>query len=274
MISSQRSVVVTGAASGIGLAITSAFLDDGFVVVGLDTDGAGLLEAEANFSGSFVPLVGDITQWSDHERAAEQATSRGPLHAWVNNAAIDMQMSAHTAESNAIDGSVALLLTGPLYGCAVATRYMLQSGGGTIVNITSTQGSVAFPRYFVYGPAKAALIQVTKNLAIDYGAYGVRAVAVSPGVIETPLSISSIPQGIDVGEALGREAQLSPMLRLGQPQEVAGVVKFVCSDDASYINGTEIRVDGGQTARAFPFPPMDLHDEDPGYRLPPLIVPD
>jgi NAD(P)-dependent dehydrogenase (short-subunit alcohol dehydrogenase family) len=101
----------------------------------------------------------------------------------------------------------------------------------------------------------------TKQIAVDYGPFGIRCNALLPGCIETPMTYATLPPGIDRGEALRREGELAPMLRVGQPQEMAEVVAFLLSERASYINGAEIVADGGAAARVFPYPPLELEGE-------------
>jgi NAD(P)-dependent dehydrogenase (short-subunit alcohol dehydrogenase family) len=99
---------------------------------------------------------------------------------------------------------------------------------------------------------------VTKSIALDYGPYGIRCNSLLPGCIETPMTYSTLPPELDREEALRREGLLAPMLRVGQPEEMAEVVAFLLSDRASYVNGAEIVADGGATARCYQYPPLEL----------------
>ena len=193
--------------------------------------------------------------------AADAAERSAPLRYWVNNAGIDIQGGAHEVTAEEIERGLRVLQLGPMYGCAVAVRRMLPARAGSIVNITSIQGTHAFPRYFVYQAAKAAVNMITKGVAVDYGPFGIRCNAVLPGTMETPMLDETMATDIPREEALRREGELAPLGRIAQPEEVAEVVAFLLSDRASYVTGAEIVVDGAATARCFAYPPLDLGNQ-------------
>jgi NAD(P)-dependent dehydrogenase (short-subunit alcohol dehydrogenase family) len=251
--------VVTGAAVGIGRGIAERLLADGLLVVGLDRDERAVRQAADELGAGFTPVIGDVAEWDAHERAADAAEQLGSLRHWVSNAGIDYPGGAHEMTAEIVERGVRVLQFGVMFGCSVAVQRMLRAGhGGSIVNIASIQGTHAFPRYYVYAAAKAAVIMATKSIALDYAPAGIRANAVLPGTIETPMTYDTLPPELDRAEALRREGDLSPLGRVGQPPEVAELVSFLLSERAAFITGTEMVVDGGATVRAYAYPPLEL----------------
>jgi NAD(P)-dependent dehydrogenase (short-subunit alcohol dehydrogenase family) len=250
----QRSAVVTGAAMGIGRATAARLLRDGWAVVGLDRDGAALRAAAAEIG--FAAVEGDIVDAAAHEAAADAAERLAPLAGWGNNAAIDIQGAAHEVSDDDLDRGLRVLLAGPMLGTRTAVRRMLAAGGGSIVQLASIQGVVAFPRYFVYGAAKAALIQTARSVATDYGPHGIRCNAILPGSIFTPMTLSVLDPSRPLAEELAREGELSPSGKIGQPEQVAAAIAWLLSDDASYVSGAALPVDGAAIARCYAYPTL------------------
>ena len=248
--------VVTGAAAGLGLAVAGQLVAEGARVVGVDVDAEKLARAAGEVG--FEPVVGDIADWSTHERAADAAESLGRLGGWVNNAGIDVQGAAHEVGPDEVDHGLRVLLTGAIAGTVVAVRRMLPARAGSIVNVSSIQGVAAFPRYLVYGVAKTGVIHIARSVAVDYGPFGIRCNTVLPGTMDTPMTDSVLPPGVPRDEALQREGELATLGRIAQPEEVAEVVCFLLSDRASYVTGASVLVDGGAGARCFAYPGLEL----------------
>ncbi|MFN2629213.1 MAG: SDR family NAD(P)-dependent oxidoreductase [Gaiellaceae bacterium] len=254
----MKTAVVTGAGMGIGKAVAGRLIADGVHVVGLDVNADALATARGEFGSRFEPVPGDVGAWEAHERAADAAQAAGELAHWVNNAGVDWVGGAHEIDAEHIERGLRVLQLGTMYGACVAVRRMLPARVGSIVNVSSIQGIAGFPRHFVYDAAKAAILLVTKSIAVDYGPHGIRCNALLPGCIETPMTYTTLPPELDRKEALRREGLLAPMLRVGQPEEMAEVVAFLLSDRASYVNGADIVADGGAAARCYAYPPIDL----------------
>lgn len=255
----EVSAVVTGAAEGIGRAIVEELLRSSTAhVVGVDVQAERLGDLAERSGARFQPLVGDVTRWETHLEAADRAASLGPLEWWVNNAGTDVAGFAHELTPEDIDRGLRTNQLAPMYGTSVALRRMLERGRGSIVNISSIQGMAAFPGYFAYQAAKAAIIMFSKGVAMDYGPRGIRCNAVCPGTIATSMYFDGLSEDPERrARQVGLEEQLAPLGRVGTPEEVARAVAFLLSDAASFITGVALVVDGGAMTRCFAYPAED-----------------
>jgi NAD(P)-dependent dehydrogenase (short-subunit alcohol dehydrogenase family) len=221
-------------------------------VVAVDWDDAAVT-ALADELEAVEAVVGDAADWATHERAADAAQRHGALVAWVNNAGVDIVGGAHEVSAEDIERGVRLLQFSAMYGSAIAVRRMLPGGRGAIVNVSSIQGIRAFPRYFVYQAAKAAIAMISKGIAVDYGPSGIRCNAVLPGGTLTPMVLASLPSDANVEALLQQLGAATVLGRLASPEDVAEVIAFLVSDGAAYVNGAAVVVDGGDSLRtSFP----------------------
>jgi len=248
---SGRTAFITGAATGIGRACALTLSRHGAAVLLADIDAAGLDSVVAEITsagGSAAAEVCDVTREADVARAVNAARSHfGGLDIGLNNAATvhGFGTDLHTLEERDWDINTAVNLKGVFFCLKHEVRQMLEGRGGVIVNISSAVAFRTAPRNPAYGASKAAVVNLTRSLAIRYAHRGIRANCVCPGVIDTPLSASM--RAKDPGL---ERAQISniPLARIGEPQNVADAVAWLVSDMASYITGVALPVDGGWCA--------------------------
>ena len=238
--------IVTGGGSGIGEAAARKIADGGGMVLVADLDvenGQRVANDLADAGAFFEVNTGKAEQV---EAMVANAVERfGHLDVIVNNAGIGGPQ-APTGEYP-LDGWQHVMdvnLNGVFYGMRYAIPEMLKRGGGSIVNIASILGSVGFANTSAYVSAKHAVVGMTKNVAIEYSAQGIRANSVGPGFIETPLVKNNL--SADVLQML---EGMHPIGRLGRPEEVAALIAFLASDDASFITGSYHLVDGAYTSQ-------------------------
>ncbi|MFJ6381619.1 SDR family NAD(P)-dependent oxidoreductase [Kitasatospora sp. NPDC092039] len=246
-----RSCVVTGAASGIGRAVAERFVREGASVVAADVDAAGLDRLAEQLPGAVSTVVGDVARDEDARRMVAAAVERhGRLDVLVANAGIIPLMEITEATAEDWDHVMAVDGRGMFLTCKYAIEAMTAQDrpGGSIVCLSSISGEAGQRGQAVYGPAKFVASGLTKHLAVEWADRGVRINAVAPGTITTErvARLYDEPGGT---EYLAAIEKLHPMGRLGDPAEVAAAVLFLASDDASFVTGVVLPVDGGYLAQ-------------------------
>ena len=246
--------VVTGAASGIGRATARALAGEGALVGIADVDeaggervAAGIREAggEAFFRGA------DVRSLADLEAVVAEAVDRGGrLDVLVNNAAVSVAGSAGEMSEEDWVEVVDVNLTGVWRGMRAAIPRMLAQGGGSIVNLSSVQARVGFRGWAGYAASKGGIDALTRQAAVEYASMGIRVNAIAPGTIATEMNERIMAESPDPDAVMAGWLAMHPMGRVGQPQEVAAAIVFLASDDASFVTGELLRVDGGLVVKA------------------------
>ena len=234
-----RTALVTGGGSGIGRAICRRFASDGASVVVADLVGERAEEVAAEVGGRAVQA--DVTAAADVERMAAEA---GRVDVLDNNAGGGMADDLLEIDEDEWDADVELNLKSAYLCSKAVLPGMIEQGSGVIVNIVSVNG-LAFFANEPYSAAKAGLISLTRSVATRYGHHGVRAVAIAPGTIRTPIWQERVDKEPAIFERLVR---WYPLRRVGEPEDVAAAAAFLASDDAGWITGEVLRVDGGLLA--------------------------
>lgn len=249
----KENVLITGAAGGIGFALSQAFLSVGANVIMVDSDEQQLDEAAVKLSdGIKKPLCirADVSQFSECQQAVRQVVERiGPVSVLINNAGISPKFQGHPSSFSSMDPSewyqvINVNLHGAFHFSRLIVPEMITHQHGRIINLSSVAGSAYLPIVAAhYSTSKAALIGFTRHLAGELGAYNITVNALSPGRIETPM-LNSV--STELNDMIVKQ---TPLKRLGRPAEVAQAALFLASENAAFITGQTIDVAGGWLMR-------------------------
>jgi NAD(P)-dependent dehydrogenase (short-subunit alcohol dehydrogenase family) len=232
-----RVALITGAASGIGAATAARFEQEGATVVGLDVR-----------AGPGVAAVADVRDESGVAAAVDEVVrAHGRLDVVVNAAGIASGGPVHLVDLAEWERVIGINLTGTFLVCKHALRPMMAARSGAIVNIASIEGLNGTEGGSSYNASKGGVVILTKNLAIDYGRLGIRVNCICPGFIETPL-FESVMGGDGMREVRDRYREEHKLGRFGRPEEIAAAAAYLASDEASFVTGHSLVVDGGFTA--------------------------
>ena len=252
-INKRGVAVVTGGARGIGLGIGEWFLRHGYQITLLDIDKATLeTTMQAIGSQDVIGIHCDVSKPQDVERASQEVLARfGHVDALVNNAGVAVFKPVLETSFEEWRTVLGTNLDGAFICSQVFGRLIVQNGGGAIVNIASISGLRASTLRVAYGTSKAALIQLTKQYAVELGNFNVRVNVIAPGPVETEMAklVHSVAIRSDYYDAI-------PLGRYGTVEEMANTVGFLCSEQAAFINGQVIAVDGGFEAAGVGLPTL------------------
>ena len=244
-----RVVAVTGAASGMGAACVREFAADGAVVELIDLNGDGAA-AVAGEVGASEPWIGDVADSGFCQSTIDGIAERhGRLDVLVNAAGTIHRADALGTSDDDWQRVMSVNVDGMFFLCRAAIPHLVAGGGGAIVNFGSIWGGVGSAGATAYCVSKGAVHQLTRAMALDHVEAGVRINAVAPGEVRTPMLSSQRAAPPSEADLQALADATIPMKRLAEPEEIARVVAFLASDDASYMTGEIVHVDAGYTAR-------------------------
>lgn len=240
----DKVAIITGTSSGVGAAVARRFLDEGALVVGVSRRSNEALVSKARFAECRM----DLSELSNADRIVDFTKERfGLPQILVNNAGIGNSRSILETSDEDLERYLLVNFKAPFALSRAAIRVM-RGTGGAIVNVASSYGLIGAAGSSGYAPSKAALINLTRNLAADYGRDGIRTNAVAPGTIRTSINEERLKDPWNRDIWVGT----NPLGRTAHPDEVAAAILFLVSDDASFINGEILQVDGGWTTTKVP----------------------
>jgi NAD(P)-dependent dehydrogenase (short-subunit alcohol dehydrogenase family) len=245
--------LVTGAGSGIGKAIALLFAEEGANIAVNDINlyaGEETSAAVRRIGRKAITIGSDVAKADEVDAMMHMSIRElGGIHILVNNAGIHIggqPVVDYPLES--WEKTLNVNLRGSFLCSQYAGRWMVNNGGGNIVNIASVAGIIGLPDTCDYGPSKAGVINLTRVLAVEWAKYGIRVNAIAPSYIMTPLTERGISEGFVTLDELVKQI---PLRRLGQPEEVAKAALFLASEDASFITGSTLPVDGGMLSYGY-----------------------
>ncbi|CUU55206.1 NAD(P)-dependent dehydrogenase, short-chain alcohol dehydrogenase family [Parafrankia irregularis] len=245
----RRTAVVTGGGSGIGRAISLRLAEDGFAtaVLDLNEEAAQVVAEEARQKGGEATAFAvDVSDRAKVDAALEKVRNTyGPILVLVNNAGITGFKEFLKITDPVWDRIIAVNLSGPLYCTQNAVPDMIEAGWGRIVNISSSSAQSGQQYMVHYVSTKAGLIGMTKSLALELGPKGITVNTIPPGFVDTPMLRASEERGL-LGGSVDKHADLTPVRRPGKPEDIAAAASFLISEEAGYITGQVIGVNGGR----------------------------
>jgi NAD(P)-dependent dehydrogenase (short-subunit alcohol dehydrogenase family) len=245
--------IVTGAGSGIGKATAVRLAEEGGKVLCVDLN---LESAQATaqeileMTGAALAVradVGDVDQVNAFVSRAVQTWGR--VDVLVNNAGVNLPGVFHEVSDATINKTLDVNVKGPMYASRAAIPHMLKQGSGAIVNISSVNGLVSEPFLAVYSASKGAVVMLTRGIALDYAAQGIRCNCICPGWVDTPMNHAHAAMMGGLEKIYANIGQFQPIGRPGEPREIAHLALFLASDEASFLTGSVISADGGMTAQ-------------------------
>ena len=244
--------VVTGAASGLGREVAKLFAEEGARVVVADVNGDGAQAVAEEIGGDAVHQACDVTVEEQVIAALDRSVGEwGGLDFVINNAGVQVEKPLEETSNEDFDWLFDVNVRGVFWGCKHAIARMRDAGGGAIVNTASALSLVSDPFLPVYTASKHATLGLTRSVGVAYAADGIRCNCVCPGDMQTPMIERYWEATGDPEKAKAEMASMYPAGKIGQPGEVARAILFLASDEASYVNGSFMQVDGGLLSKVY-----------------------
>ena len=241
---------MTGAGSGIGRATAAKLAEVGGRVVCVDIDGGAVEETAASIGDAALAVAADVSKRADCDAfVARCAEAFGTIDVLVNNAGVNLPGVFHEVADDTIERTLGVNVRGPIYACQAAIPLMLERGGGSIVNVSSVNGVVAEPYLAIYATSKGAVVMLSRGIALDYAKQGIRCNVVCPGWVDTPINYAHADMLGGLQQVYDTIDSFQPIGRPGEPVEIANVIAFLASDEASFVTGSVVLADGGMTAQ-------------------------
>jgi len=244
--------IITGAGSGIGRASALLFAAEGASVVVADyapQGGRETVNLIRQAGGEAIFVETDVSKAEDVERMVRTTIETfGHIDILFNNAAVTIPASVVDTSEEVWERTINIDLKGVFLPCKFAIPHMIAGGGGVIINTASMCGLVASPNQAPYSAAKGGVVALTRQMAIDYAPHGIRVNGIAPSEVRTPMFLGFINRAPDPEKKMAELVARIPMGRVAEPEELARAALFLASDDASYITGVTLPVDGGLTA--------------------------
>jgi NAD(P)-dependent dehydrogenase (short-subunit alcohol dehydrogenase family) len=245
--------IVTGAGSGIGKATAIRLAEEGGKVLCVDLN---LESAQATaqeileLNGVALAVKADVSDVDQvNAFVAKAVETWGRIDVLVNNAGVNLPGVFHEVSDATINKTLDVNVKGPMFASRAAIPHMLEQGSGSIVNISSVNGLVSEPFLAVYSASKGAVVMLTRGIALDYAARGIRCNCICPGWVDTPINYAHAAMMGGLEKIYANIGQFQPIGRPGEPREIAHLALFLASDEASFITGSVISADGGMTAQ-------------------------
>ena len=247
----NKVALITGAGRGIGRAIAHKMAHEGAMVALAEIDFESAQSAAEELvkqDCQALAIQTDITREMEVQAAVRRAIERfGRVDILVNNAGKNFYYDASTMSEADWDNAMNVDVKGAWLCCKHVLPSMINAKAGSIINIASVHARITAPKHFPYAAAKSAIVGLTRNLALDYAPYNIRVNAICPGWVRTAMVQGWFDQQIDPKAAEDRVLSFQPLRRIGTPEEIANFVAFVASDEASFITGAELVIDGGMS---------------------------